>query len=81
MTALLDAVLVTGFILVDGLLLAAAAALAVYLWRLPRGNRGRSPAAHQSRQIALAILTEKFERGEIDRAELEGRRALLQRER
>jgi uncharacterized membrane protein len=81
MTGLLDAVLITGFILVDGLLVAGAVALAVCFWRLLRGNRPRPPAGHQSRQIALDILTEKYERGDIDRAEFEGRRALLRRER
>lgn len=83
MTAILDFFVVTGFVLVDGLLLAGVVALAVSLWRLLSGNRSQTgaPATHHSRQIALEILQERYDRGEIDAAELEGRRALFRRER
>ena len=83
MTAILDLFLVTGFVLVDGLLLASVVALAIYFWRLLSGHRGRAgaPVAHSSRQIALQLLDERYQRGEIDATELEGRRALLHRER
>lgn len=83
MTGLLDFVVVTGVVLVDGLLLAGVVALAVYVWRLLSGNRARTgaPAVRHSRQVALEILQERYERGEIDAAELAGRRALLSRER
>lgn len=83
MSGLLDLVVVTGVVLVDGLLLAGVVGLGVWFWRRLGGNRGRAGAAveHRSRQIALEIVQERYERGEIDAAELEGRRALLQRER
>lgn len=83
MTGLLDLFVITGVVLVDGLLLAGAGALGVWLWRRLGGSRGRDRATttHQSRQIALDIVQERYERGEIDAAELEGRRALLRRER
>jgi uncharacterized membrane protein len=36
---------------------------------------------HSSGQIALEILQERYDRGEIDATEFEGRRAHLSRER
>lgn len=83
MTAILDLFLVTGFVLVAGLLLASVVALAIAFWRLLIGRLSRTaaPVAHSSRQIALQLLDERYQRGEIDAEELEGRRALLHRER
>jgi uncharacterized membrane protein len=82
-TAVLELVVVTGFVLVDGLLLASVVVVAVFMWRRLSGRRaaGGTPPVHSSRQIALRILEERYQRGEIDAAELEGRRALLHRER
>lgn len=83
MTAILDLFLVVGFILLGGLLLACVVVLAVALWRLVSGRSTRpgTSGAHASRQIALQLLDERYQRGEIDATELEGRRALLHRER
>lgn len=82
MTAILDLILVTGFVLLGGLLVASVVALAIAGRRLS-DSRGRDegPVTHQARQIALDLVQERYERGEIDAAELEGRRALLRRER
>lgn len=83
MTAILDLFLVIGFVLMGGLLLACVVALTVALWRLVsrRTTRSGTSGAHASRQIALQLLDERYQRGEIDATELEGRRALLHRER
>lgn len=83
MTAILDFFVITGIVLVDVLLIAGAVLLAAYFWRQLTRNRSRSgePPLHSSGQVALAILQERYDRGEIDTAEFEGRRALLSRER
>lgn len=83
MTAILDIFVVTGIVLVDALLLAGTLVLAVYVWRQFRRNRPRSGGStmHSSGQVALQILQERYDRGEIDAAEFEGRRAHLSRER
>jgi uncharacterized membrane protein len=87
MTALLDLAVVTGIALMDALLLAGFVALVLYFWRQWRLRRsGETPrpqpaAVHSSRQVALDILEERYQRGEIDAAEREGRRDLLSRER
>ena len=87
MTALLDLAVVTSVFLMDALLLAGFVALILYFWRQWRQQRSaaapqsRAAGPHASRQVALDILDERYARGEIDAAELEGRRDLLRRER
>ncbi len=83
MTAFLDFFVITGIVLVDALLLAGTLVLAIYVWRQltrrqPRADRS---TMHSSGQIALEILQERYDRGEIDATEFEGRRAHLSRER